>query len=443
MRKLFRMPVLAVPIGVLVSTLIVISVYMLGGPDGPAQAQGEIVVGFDMIPTGNSCPSSTAADCILGNIDTCVSTLDVGTVFSVDTFIEGIPLGESVLVYAYDWAFPGTINSQTHCTSALNLTAQPGSSCSESSEGVPDFASPHSSNVGDTDAAEYNPPLTHGTLGRYELDVAGLAPGVYGLTFPPGTVLVGRDIPPGGPIFDPGGVHANGTDDDGDGSTDEDQVWDANFSTAYGLIAVDVVCGVAPTTPTPTPTSTSTPTPSPTPTATASPSPTATPTPGNLAAGWNIGCYRGVERPISEALAGISGSVLAVYRLRAGDDFERWFPGRPDASNISTVGPYEALFILVANEVSWPQQAAEIPAGMTLKEGWNTACYSGPTKEAPEATSGITGKFAVLYVLASNQTWQRFVPGRPEVSDLGQIQQFSAVLLLVTEAEGVQWTFDP
>jgi len=213
-----------------------------------------------MDPTGNSCPAD-GSDCALGPIDNCIAVESVdsgpevaGPVFEVDTFIEALTYGESLLGYGYDIAFPMPIVDQIHTNAYINLTVQPGSQPVDISEVVPDYIPPHTVAISDMAYAEYNPPFTHGTLGRYTFDASGTEAGIHYLTFPPGmgtTPLVARDLPPGGSVFDPGGLHANGTDEDGDGAIDEDEVWDSNFSPQYGLIAVDVPCPAGPTVPTP------------------------------------------------------------------------------------------------------------------------------------------------------------------------------------------------
>jgi len=192
---------------------------------------------------------------------------------------------------------------------------------------------------------------------------------------------------------------------------------------------------------TPSPTPTLTPTPMPTPTLT--PTPTATPVPTDLVAGWNHVCYVGPSQDIEDALADISEDVLAVYRLGA-QGYDKWFPAKPDVSTITTLSPYEPLFLLLASSAAWSQQASGSPSAVTpLVQGWNSVCYAGEPKDVESATQGIGGQFAVLYVLAPGQGWQRFVPDRPEVSDPVQLGRFASVLLLVTEAGGTQWSFEP
>jgi hypothetical protein len=160
-------------------------------------------------------------------------------------------------------------------------------------------------------------------------------------------------------------------------------------------------------------------------------------------AGWNHVCYVGPNEDIEDALGDIGQDVLAAYRLRA-EGYDKWFPGQPDVSTIATLSPYEPLFLLLASSAAWPQQPSGSPPAVTpLAQGWNSVCYAGEPKDVESATQGIGGQFAVLYVLAPGQGWQRFVPGRPDLSDPIQLSRFASVLILVTEPGGTQWAFDP
>lgn len=194
---------------------------------------------------------------------------------------------------------------------------------------------------------------------------------------------------------------------------------------------------------TPSPTETATPSATPTPTATATPTPTATPSSTDLVAGWNDACYIGPSGDIEDALADASQDVLAAYRLGSAS-FDKWFPNRSDLSTIATVSSYEPLFLLLASSAGWPQEPSGSPPATTpLVQGWNNVCYAGEPKDVESATQGIEDQFAVLYVLAPDQGWQRFVPGRPDLSDPIQLRRFASVLILVTEASGTQWAFEP
>jgi hypothetical protein len=192
-----------------------------------------LVVGFDMDPTGNSCPND-GSDCTLGLIDRCVE-VSAGDVFQFDVFLDGIPTDDSVLGFAYDInTFPGTLTAKLHNSGTVNLVAQPGSQLLDFSDNVPDSSPPYAVNVGDLGDAEYNPPFTQGVLGRYTLNVTGVGTGVYGMTLE--NLFVGNYFA-----------------DDLCVLYDCD-IWDANSEPQYGLIAVDTDCPGAPPSPTPTPT---------------------------------------------------------------------------------------------------------------------------------------------------------------------------------------------
>jgi hypothetical protein len=217
--------------------------------------------------------------------------------------------------------------------------------------------------------------------------------------------------------------------------------WTATTSATPTATATSSPTSTATPTTTPTATPTATPTSSPTVSPTASP--TGTPGPGDLVAGWNDVCYLGPCQDIQDALAGIGQDVVAAYRLGP-NGFDKWFPDRPDVSTITTLSPYEPLFLLVAGSAAWPQEpSGSPPAVASLVQGWNSVCYAGQPRDVESATQGIGGQFGALYALASNGGWQLFVPGRPDVSAPMQLGRFAAVLVLVTEPGGTQWAFDP
>jgi hypothetical protein len=192
-----------------------------------------------------------------------------------------------------------------------------------------------------------------------------------------------------------------------------------------------------------TPTPTSTPG---TPTATPTSTPLPTPPPGTimLASGWNNPCYVGPEQPIEDALADVADHVLAVYRMRADQGFDTWFPNRPEASDITTVSPYQPLFILMGQYAFWPHEPSGTPPpSVSLARGWNNVCYTGQTKSVEDATAGVAGGLVIMYQLGSDQGWRYFVPARPEISSIEQLSQYDTVLMLVNQEGGTTWTFDP
>jgi hypothetical protein len=215
--------------------------------------------------------------------------------------------------------------------------------------------------------------------------------------------------------------------------------WWSNPLTFKGAkVAINTDCpGVTPTPTTPTPG---------TPTATPTTTPLPTPPPGTimLVSGWNNSCYVGSEQPIEDALADVAENVLAVYRMRADQGFDRWFPNKPEASSITTVSPYQPLFILMGQYAFWPHEPSGTPpTSVPLASGWNSVCYTGQTKSAGDATAGVAGGFVIMYQLGSNQGWSRYVPARPEMSNIAQLSQYDTVLMLVDQEGGTSWTFDP
>jgi len=133
---------------------------------------------------------------------------------------------------------------------------------------------------------------------------------------------------------------------------------------------------------------------------------------------------------------------VAVYRMRS-PGFDRWFPGRPDLSSITTLNAWDPLLILSTEGAVWEHQPADgAPTSVPLASGWSSVCYLGEAKDPAAATAAIAGRFGVLYSLLADQAWRRYVPGRPEVSNLSVLYPRTAVLLLITDPDGAQWVFD-
>jgi hypothetical protein len=207
-----------------------------------------------------------------------------------------------------------------------------------------------------------------------------------------------------------------------------------------------VDCAAAPTpppspspspeaTPTPEPTPTSTPTPSPTPsptaTATATPSATRTVVWGP---GWHNGTWSGASTP-EEAFACADGSYAAAYRLVSGG-WERHFPDRPEISNMADLEPYDAFLILVTGDVTCQIATADHDDGERTLEwgvGWQNDGWSGADGSEPEdAFECVEGSYAAAYRLVSGG-WERYFPDRPDVSNMGPLDEYDAFLILVTE----------
>ncbi|UCH86831.1 MAG: hypothetical protein JSU97_10055 [Dehalococcoidia bacterium] len=179
-------------------------------------------------------------------------------------------------------------------------------------------------------------------------------------------------------------------------------------------------------------------------TPTATPTPTVTPSPilMPMAPGWNDKCYVGDQMSVEDALADISDKVLAVYILNKAQAFDRWFPGRADVSTIDTLNPYDQLFVLMSEAGSWQQeQSTQTQPSVDLMRGWNSVCYAGQTKPVENATAGIADAIGILYRLLDTQAWVRYVPNRPDVSNISTLTELDSVFVLVTREGGIQWTF--
>ena len=198
-------------------------IFLLARPSAQAQPDA-VILGFDMDPTGNSCPNDFT-NCTLGFIDPCVEVPEGGGLVEFDVFLEDLPNGESILGFVYHigerYDTPlGPIAAYIHQNPLVNLTDQPGSWPSDLSDLVGTLVPSFVANVADWQTVEHNPPYTHGTLGRYTLDTTELANGVYGMTLD--SVILGNES------------------SEALCALYECDIWDANQG--YGLIAVDSAC---------------------------------------------------------------------------------------------------------------------------------------------------------------------------------------------------------
>jgi hypothetical protein len=423
----------------------------MGGSDDGARAQGGSgldpnVVGIDVITSGNTATS-------LGTIDKCVEVGGVGSTFDIDVFLNDLPCidvapADTICDQATRHNLGGVEYRLIYDKTRLKVAATDHNFLMATRGGPPP---PGVSDMGDCSPLGSPCPDVDGSL--YVSDVGlGVEPapgealsGELGAELPGSRGVLTRitlEVVGGAGTFDfltltelnfggyePGVMPWTG---------EIDQVWDASHTPRYGIIAIAPASCAAVPSPTPSPTST----PSSTPTTT--PPATPTPTPPGPAVAWMYSCYLGASQPTEDALAAISGDVLAAYRLRPDQGYDRWFPASPTVSTMTELNPYDALFLLLATGATWPQQpSGEPPSDANLVFGWNSVCYTGQTKEPESATQGIDGDFAIVYTLAPGQIWQGFVPGRPEASTLTQLDSFTPVLVLVTEEGGALWVFDP
>jgi hypothetical protein len=422
----------------------VLGVWIGSGGGETTQASPTLSLGVDADPTGNTATS-------LGAIQSC-RQVNVGDTFDIDIWVKDVSdLGAFTAWLTYDYTI---LETTEQYIKDFFLGSSPGSA-------VMDWSDLHTASLAFLAAWDMNESAVEsgsGVLCRLTLHAVG--PGISPITLeksPSSKVprlvdALGNSLGPttGESDNDGDGLYGedpvDGTDNDGDGAVDEDPPDGAFDGPIFnGQIAVGQACPAPTPTPTTTPAASPTPTPTPTPTPASTPTPTPTPPPGtvNLASGWNDSCYVGAAQPIEDALAEVADRVLAVYRLRPDQGFDRWFPARPDASTMTTVSPYDPLFILMAQSAVWVHEPLGAPpASVPLAAGWNNVCYMGASKTTEAATAGISGQIGAMYSLASDQSWRRFIPGRPEVSNLSQLYPSISVLVLVTDLSGTQWVFD-
>jgi len=405
----------------------VLSVAWLVGPNSETtRANPDFSIGVDVDASGNTATS-------LGSIETS-RTVNCGEFFPIDIYVTDVTnLTMWNVTLHYNPAMLGVYARDVQ----MFLTASPGSNVVDRSNGDSGFSGNY-----DLLAADTNYPTADdsgsGVLVR--LTIGAKAPGTSELSLTP------------------------------------ERFWPNMPSPAAFGAQITVVgdCGTPVPTPTPEPTQTPTPSPTPTPTPTptstststptgtpgpsatpgpsptpepdptVTPSPTPVPPPGTvyLADGWNGSCYQGSDQQIGDAFAAVNG-VRAVYRLK-NQAFERWFPARPELSNITALSPFDPLLILADEGATWAVTPnGDLPHSTPLSSGWNSICYLGAAKDTEEAAAGITGDFSVIYNLTSDQTWRRFVADRPEVSNLERLETFTSVLILVGDPNGALWVFEP
>lgn len=401
-----RALILCLSLGLIAALAVVIALWER---EKPARATSPVTVAVDMIPDSapaNSCPHD-GTNCTVGSIDSCVA-VSPGSTFDVDIVVTGLSNGFSGFNFGLDFSDSElTLVASTHDSPTVNLMQQmPGSEPFDLSEAPPDTTSPYEASVADFGTFEPTPPYTQGVLGRYRFEVrADATPGSYAMGIAPGTLTVTDVLAATYPIE----------------------------ATLGGFVAIGQTC----------PASTATPSPTATPVLPTSPTPQPTPEVATtqLVSGWNDACYRGQAQPIEAAFDGIGG-IQAVYRMNPDQTFDRWFPTRPDVSTITTLDPFDQLFVLSTSSALWMiQPTAQPPTSLLLNPGWNSLCYLGEGMDVADATSTISSAFSVMYSLAPDQSWRRFLPGRPELTTLDRLEPFTSVLILITSPEAGAWTF--
>jgi parallel beta-helix repeat protein len=150
--------------------------------------------------------------------------------------------------------------------------------------------------------------------------------------------------------------------------------------------------------------------------------------------GWHNVTWTGASTP-EEALACAAGNYAAAYRLVSGG-WERYFPDRPDLSNMTDFEQYSAFLILVTDDVTCEMPVAgAVGTERTLDwgVGWQNDGWPGADGSTPQdAFACADGSYAAAYRLVSGG-WERYFPDRPDISNMGPLDEYDAFLILVTE----------
>jgi cysteinyl-tRNA synthetase len=73
-----------------------------------------------------------------------------------------------------------------------------------------------------------------------------------------------------------------------------------------------------------------------------------------------------------------------------------------------------------------------------LPPGWHNFVWTGSSATAPDtALACIAADYAIAYRLQPDQTYQRYVPGRPDISTMAGVDKYDSLLVLIT-ADGAR-----
>jgi Tol biopolymer transport system component len=151
--------------------------------------------------------------------------------------------------------------------------------------------------------------------------------------------------------------------------------------------------------------------------------------------GWQNAAWSGADSTSpDEAFACADGSYAAAYRF-TDSGLQRYFPDRPDISNMGPVGEHDAFLILITDPVTcYMPLAAASGSNRTLQweAGWNNASWSGADGTPPEdAFACADDSYAAAYRYVDGGL-ERFFPDRSDISNMGPLDKYDAFLILVT-----------
>jgi hypothetical protein len=133
-----------------------------------------------------------------------------------------------------------------------------------------------------------------------------------------------------------------------------------------------------------------------------------------------------------------AGNITVMYHLDAvNQTYQRWVGGHSELSDMSQVAQYDTLLALNSSsqqvsctppDVMLLGRTVTIPAGKWANFAW-TGYFTLPPQQVADCFAG--GNISVMYRLdAATGLFQRWIRGHPELSDMGDIAPFDAILAL-------------
>ncbi len=376
----------------------------------PPPGRGNLISGNDQVGVRIAGFATT----INGVVNNYIGTDASGTA-ALPNNVGGVEIGDGAWLNAIGYHLPG-------CANIIAFNGDYGVLVKDNSVWNPIHGNSIHSNGGKGISLVGN-----GNLGRQPPIIEGVGP-VFG------TACADCDVDIYSDDEDEGRVYEGSTTADGDGKwTFSGSPQGPNVTataTDSNRNTSEFSAPVALSEPTPTPS----PSPSPTPTAT----PTGTPTPGATRTfvwtpGWHNATWSGASTP-EEAFACAAGKYAAAYRL-VGGVWERYFPDRPEISNMGSLEQYDAFLILITEDVTCEMPLADpaaIERTLAWGVGWQNDGWTGADGTAPQdAFACAAGSYAAAYRLVGGG-WERYFPDQPGISNMGPLDEYDAFLIQVT-----------
>jgi hypothetical protein len=150
--------------------------------------------------------------------------------------------------------------------------------------------------------------------------------------------------------------------------------------------------------------------------------------------GWHNATWTGAASGPEEVLDCAAGNYAAAYRYTGGG-IERYFPDRPEISNMGYLEQFDAFLILITQDVNCDMPVADPPSSQRTLDwavSWHDEGWTGPDGTSPQsAFSCADDGYAAAYQLV-NGGFERYFPERPEISNMGPLNKYDAFLILVT-----------